>query len=92
VGYASQFVGRRLRELRGKADLSQEQTAHLVGVTFKYYQRLEGGKVLGIRLSTIERIADAYSIDLFAFFSKRIPKIQKPKMPPAPHRPKKREK
>ncbi len=86
---ASQFVASRLRQLRNQAALSQEQTSDLVGVTFKYYQRLESGTVQGMRLSTIEQIAKAYKIDLAVFFSKRKPKIRKPKVLPPPHRKKK---
>jgi transcriptional regulator with XRE-family HTH domain len=72
--------------MRSQAALSQEQAADLVRVTFKYYQRLESGKVLGIRLSTIEKIAKTYGIELAAFFSKRKPKIRKLKALPPPHR------
>jgi len=58
----------------------------LVGITFKYYQRLESGAVLGIRLSSVEKITKAYGIDLETFFSKRKPKVRKFKVPPPPHR------
>jgi len=86
VSEASQFVANRLRQLRSQATLSQEQAADLVGVTFKYYQRLESGWVLGIRISTVEKITKAYGIDLAAFFSKRKPKTRKLKALPPPHR------
>jgi transcriptional regulator with XRE-family HTH domain len=90
VSDASQFIASRLRQLRSQADLSQEQAADLVGVTFKYYQRLESGRVLGIRISTVEKIAKAYGIDLGAFFSRRKPKVRKLKALPPPHRKRKR--
>jgi transcriptional regulator with XRE-family HTH domain len=86
VSNGSQFVAKRLRELRAQAALSQEQAAALVVVTFKYYQRLESGVILGIRLSSIEKIAHAYGIDLASFFARRNPKIRKPKALPPPHR------
>ena len=63
---ASKFVANRLRQLRKQANLSQEQTASLVGVTFKYYQRLESGMVPAVRLSTIEQIAQAYCVPILA--------------------------
>jgi transcriptional regulator with XRE-family HTH domain len=85
VSEASKFVANRLRQLRKQTALSQEQTADLVDVTFKYYQRLESGIVLGMRLSTLERIAKAYGIDLAAFFSKRRPKIRQLSGLPPPH-------
>jgi transcriptional regulator with XRE-family HTH domain len=90
VSVASQFIASRLRQLRNLAALSQEQAADLVGVTFKYYQRLESGTVLGIRISTVEKAAKAYGIDLETFFSKRKPKVRKLKVVPPPHRTRKR--
>jgi transcriptional regulator with XRE-family HTH domain len=86
VSDASQFVASRLRQLRSQASLSQEQAADLVSLTFKYYQRLESGAVLGMRLSTVEKIAKAYGIDLEIFFSKQKPKVRKFKALPPPHR------
>jgi transcriptional regulator with XRE-family HTH domain len=86
VSEASQFIAGRLRILRSQASLSQEQAADLVGITFKYYQRIESGAVLGIRLSSVEKITKAYGIDLETFFSKRKPKVRKFKVPPPPHR------
>ena len=83
---ASQFIAGRLRQLRTQAAFSQEQAADLVGVTFKYYQRLESGRVLGIRISTVEKVIKAYGIDLAAFFAKRSPKLRKLKAVPPPHR------
>jgi len=91
VSDASEFIADRLRQFRGQAAFSQEQASALVGVTFKYYQRLESGVVLGMRLSTIEKIIKAYGIDLETFFSKRKPKIQKLKAFPPPHRQRKME-
>ena len=83
---ASQFIAGRLRQLRTQAAFSQEQAADLVGVTFKYYQRLESGRVLGMRISTVEKVIKAYGIDLAAFFAKRSPKLRKLKAVPPPHR------
>jgi len=86
VSDASQFIAGRLRQLRTQAAFSQEQAADLVGVTFKYYQRLESGRVLGMRISTVEKVIKAYGIDLAAFFAKRSPKLRKLKAVPPPHR------
>jgi transcriptional regulator with XRE-family HTH domain len=86
VSEASQFVADRLRLLRSLASLSQEQAATLVGVTFKYYQRLESGRVSGMRISTVEKVTKAYGLDLETFFSKRKPKVRKFKALPPPHR------
>ncbi len=82
----SKFVAARLRQFREEASLTQEQAATLVGVTFKYYQRLESGGVKGMRLSTIEQVADAYGLDLLSFFSVRRVKLAKIVVAPPPHR------
>jgi transcriptional regulator with XRE-family HTH domain len=86
VSDASNFVAARLRQFRNQAALTQEQAATLVGVTFKYYQRLESGTVKGMRLSTIDQVALAYGIDLLSFFSKRKVKLGKILAMPPPHR------
>ena len=83
---ASTFIATRLRQFREQASLTQEQAATLVGVTFKYYQRLESGGVKGMRLSTVEQVAHAYGIDLLNFFSKSRPKLGKVLAVPPPHR------
>ena len=83
---ASTYVAGRLRQLRSQAALSQEQAADLVGVTFKYYQHLESRGVPGMRLSTIEKVVNAYGIGLEDFFSGRKPKVRKLKALPPPHR------
>jgi transcriptional regulator with XRE-family HTH domain len=86
VSEAPKFVAARLRQFREQASLTQEQAATLVGVTFKYYQRLEAGGVKGMRLSTVEQIAHAYGIDLLSFFTKRKAKLGKIVAAPPPHR------
>lgn len=83
---ASKFIAARLRQFRKQASLTQEQAATLVGVTFKYYQRLESGGVNGMRLSTVEQVAHAYGIDLLSFFSNSKAKLGKVRAAPPPHR------
>jgi len=86
VSEASKFIAARLRQFREQASLTQEQAATLVGVTFKYYQRIESGAVKGMRLSTVDQVARAYGIDLLSFFSKRKAKLRKILAAPPPHR------
>lgn len=54
----------RLRELRDKHHLTQEQFAERSGISYKYYQALEAGRKREVRLSTLERVARAYSIEV----------------------------
>lgn len=51
-------LARRVKDLRGKHDLSQEELAQLVGTKQPAIARLEAGNVLP-RLDLLERIAHA---------------------------------
>lgn len=70
---ASEFLGKRLRALRQASKLTQEQAAALVGVTFKYYQRMEAGGIEGLRLSTLEQVSNGYGLSLAELFNNAIP-------------------
>jgi transcriptional regulator with XRE-family HTH domain len=76
-------MGICLRQLRKQASLTQEQAATLVSVTYKYYQRLEAGRVTGMRLNTVGRIAYAHGLDLLGFFSKKEVRLKKVRAPSA---------
>ncbi|MDT0116596.1 helix-turn-helix transcriptional regulator [Microbacterium sp. PRF11] len=66
---AQQF-GARVRQLRTQSSLTQEQLAHLVGLTQNHVQLIEAGrntsKVDGPasnpRMTTLYRIADAFGL------------------------------
>jgi transcriptional regulator with XRE-family HTH domain len=55
------LIGYRIRELRKARDLRQEDMAKF-GLSYKYYQRIEAGKV-NMTLKTLEKIADALGVD-----------------------------
>jgi transcriptional regulator with XRE-family HTH domain len=55
---------KRLKKLRKSAGLTQEQFAELAGISYKYYQQIESGRKADLRLSTLERLADAHRIKL----------------------------
>ncbi|GAB6909934.1 Transcriptional regulator, XRE family [Desulfosarcina cetonica] len=62
------LIGKRLKEIRKEKGLRQEDMEGL-GLSYKYYQRIENGKV-NITLKTLERIASVFEIppsDLFIF-------------------------
>ena len=61
MGKLSEMLGSRLKELRKKKGLRQEDMEDL-GINYRYYQKIESGKA-NITLSTIEKIADALEID-----------------------------
>jgi transcriptional regulator with XRE-family HTH domain len=55
---------RRLKQLRKRAGLTQEQFAERAGMSYKYYQQIETGKKRDLRLSTLERLADAHRMPI----------------------------
>ena len=87
---AAKFLGERLRELRLRHDLTQEQAAALCGMEYKYYQMVEWGRK-NLRLDTIARLASAYHLEVWDLVQhaglprSRVKKAAK--VAPAPHRP-----
>jgi transcriptional regulator with XRE-family HTH domain len=55
---------KRLKRLRKKAGLTQEQFAEQAGISYKYYQQIESGRKPDLRLSTLERLANGHRIKL----------------------------
>lgn len=54
----------RIKELREARGLSQEAFAEKAGMTYKYYQHVEAGRKRDIRLSTLEKLAQACGLEL----------------------------
>lgn len=54
----------RVKELRESHGLSQESFAEKAGLGYKYYQHIEAGRRRDIRLSTLEKLADACGVSL----------------------------
>jgi len=52
-------LGKKIKELRGKRKITQEQLAELTKTSYKYIQRIEGKTPPDIRLTTIEKLANA---------------------------------
>ena len=55
----------RLRALRLAAGLTQEQFSERAGLSYKYYQAVEAGRKRELRLSTLERLARAYELEVW---------------------------
>ena len=66
----------RLRELRKRHSLTQEKFSELSGVAYKYYQLIEGGHRVDLRLSTLEKLAKAYGIGVHELLAPNFPKIR----------------
>lgn len=84
-----EFVASRLRELRTKHKLTQEQMASLLGADVKWYQRVEWS-AKDMRASTIDRLAAVFGLTASEFLAKEMPhtKVKTP-VPTAPHKPRK---
>ena len=70
----------RLKQLRTQLGLTQEEFADKFGLSYKYYQAVEGGRKLDLRLSTMERLAKAYGIELWQLVSPQLPRTRLAKM------------
>jgi len=55
----------RVREVREARGLSQEAFAEKAGLTYKYYQHVEAGRKRDIRISTLQKLADACGLKLW---------------------------
>ena len=54
--------GKKVRELRKKHRLTQEELAQLSEVDYKYIQRLEGKTPSSPSLNTLEKLAKAFKM------------------------------
>ncbi|MCA9398517.1 MAG: helix-turn-helix transcriptional regulator [Candidatus Omnitrophica bacterium] len=52
-------IGRKIKELRRKCGLTQEELAERVKTSYKYVQRIEGKSPPDLRVSSLERFAKA---------------------------------
>jgi len=55
-------LGRRIKALRRKQGITQEQLAELIGTSYKYLQRIEGKNPPDVRLTTITKLAKALKV------------------------------
>jgi transcriptional regulator with XRE-family HTH domain len=63
------FIAKRLRALRLRHALTQQECADLMGVGFKFYQLLEAGTKKQIWLETVERAARAFGLEAWEFLA-----------------------
>jgi transcriptional regulator with XRE-family HTH domain len=63
----SKEVGRRIRQFRQDAGLSQEALAELVGVSFQQVQKYESGHTT-LNILKLQHIADALKVQVSDFF------------------------
>jgi len=67
---AIQRLVHRIKNLRLAAGQTQEHVAEKAGIAYKYYQEIEGGRRTALRLTTLERLAEHYGLELDDLFGR----------------------
>lgn len=71
------FIRFRLRELRLRHKLTQQELAEIAEFSQNFLQQIESGRKKEIWVSTVERLAAAFSLELHEFFAPETPKTTK---------------
>lgn len=71
-------IAGRLRELRVRHGLTQEEAAELVGVSMRFYQLLESGRKKQMWLETAERLAASYGLEAWQLIGRELPEKTEP--------------
>lgn len=61
---AAQKLAKKIRELRKKDGLTQQEAAVRCRIKYKYYQEHESGSPRDVRLSTLEKMAKGFDVSL----------------------------
>lgn len=67
------LIADRLRQLRVRHALTQEETAELVGVSLRFYQLLESGRKKQVWVETVERLAAPFGLEIWQFLGPELP-------------------
>ena len=82
-----EFIAARLRALRARHGLTQEQVASLLDTDLKWYQRVEWCDK-DVRASTIDRLAAVFGLTATEFLAAEPPETRVPRRAAtAPHKP-----
>jgi transcriptional regulator with XRE-family HTH domain len=65
-----------LRKLREQTGFTQEEFAHLAKLDYKFYQSIEAGRRTELRVSTLERIAKAYGLEVYQLLAPKAPQTK----------------
>lgn len=74
-------VRKRLRELRLKHGLTQQELAEIADFSQNFLQQIEAGRKKEIWLSTVERLAAAFSLEIHEFLAPEYPPSSRPRRP-----------
>lgn len=67
------LIAQRLRELRARHGLTQEEAAEAIGLTMRFYQVLESGRKKQVWLETVERLAESFGLQTWEFLGPTLP-------------------
>lgn len=71
-------LSQNLRRLRLGAGLTQQVFAEKVGMGYKHYQDVEAGRAPGLALSTVQKFADAFGVEVWTLFHPdAVPEVEK---------------
>lgn len=59
--HARETIAARLRELRSRSGLTQEEAARKVGIGWRHYQKIEAAEV-NLSLTTLCRLAEVFAV------------------------------
>ena len=76
MGKTQKNLVKRLKELRKIHGITQEQFSERTGISYKYYQAVETGVKKELRISTLERFADAYGIEVWELLGPVVPETK----------------
>jgi transcriptional regulator with XRE-family HTH domain len=57
-------LANRIKELRKKCGYTQEELSEIAKIDYKYLQKIEGKTPPNLKLETLEKIANAFSIPI----------------------------
>lgn len=66
-GYICRKLGKRIRELRDKHDLTQEELAARADISLKYLQNLEGKNPKKATVVTLSKLGKGFGLPLWKF-------------------------
>ena len=73
MGKTQKNLVKRLKELRKIHHVTQEEFSERTGISYKYCQAVEAGVKKELRISTLERLADAYGIEVWELLGPEVP-------------------
>ncbi len=65
----------RVRQIRKRAGLTQDEAAQKAGISYIYYQSIEGGRRPNVSLWTLEKLAGAFGLKLHELVAPVVPRL-----------------